>query len=98
MVPVGIHGTGGWRAHDALGWRGLDGDSQPQPMAALWGFGHRLNDVWAVGEQSILHWDGSRWNLIPNAGGLDELPSSVTAIAPNDAWGVGDNGQTQHWN
>ena len=68
------------------------------------------SDIWAVGYGQwpyfdgtryaplTYHWDAARWNLIPNAGGLDELLSSVTAIAPNDAWGVGDNGQTQHWN
>jgi hypothetical protein len=68
------------------------------------------NDIWAVGYSQwsyfygtryaplTYHWDGTRWNLIPNAGGIDELLSSVTAIAPNDAWAVGDNGQTQHWN
>jgi len=68
------------------------------------------SDIWAVGYGQwpyfdgqryaplTYHWDGTRWNLIPNAGGLDELLSSVTAIAPNDAWAVGDNGQTQHWN
>jgi hypothetical protein len=67
-------------------------------------------DIWAVGYSQwsyfsgtryaplTYHWDGTRWGLIPNAGGLDELLSSVTAIAPNDAWAVGDNGQTQHWN
>jgi hypothetical protein len=68
------------------------------------------NDIWAVGYSQwsyfygnryaplTYHWDGTRWNLIPNAGGIDEILSSVTAIAPNDAWAVGDNGQTQHWN
>jgi hypothetical protein len=68
------------------------------------------NDIWAVGYSQwsyfygyryaplTYHWDGTRWNLIANAGGLDEYLFSVTAIAPNDAWVVGDNGQTQHWN
>ena len=68
------------------------------------------SDIWAVGYSQwsyfygtryaplTYHWDGARWSLIPNAGGLDELLSSVTAIARNDAWAVGDNGQTQHWN
>src|SRR5687768_176115 len=67
------------------------------------------SDIWAVGYSQTsyfygyryapltYHWDGTRWNLIPNAGGIDELLSSVTAIAANDAWAVGDNGQTQHW-
>jgi hypothetical protein len=68
------------------------------------------NDLWAVGYSQTsyfygyryvpltYHWDGTRWNLIPNAGGIDEFLFAVTAIAPNDAWAVGDNGQTQHWN
>jgi hypothetical protein len=68
------------------------------------------NDIWAVGYSQwsyfygyryaplTYHWDGSRWGLVPNAGGIDEFLFAVTAIAPNDAWAVGDNGQTQHWN
>jgi hypothetical protein len=68
------------------------------------------NDIWAVGYSQwayfygyryaplTYHWDGTRWNLIPNAGGIDEFLFAVTAIAPNNAWAVGDNGQTQHWN
>jgi hypothetical protein len=68
------------------------------------------NDIWAVGYSQwsyfsgyryapvTYHWDGTRWSLIPNAGGLDEFLFGVTAIAANDAWAVGDNGQTQHWN
>lgn len=68
------------------------------------------NDIWAVGYSQFTyfygyryyplayHWDGVRWNLIPNAGNTDETFHAVTAIAPNDVWAVGDNGQTQHWN
>jgi hypothetical protein len=68
------------------------------------------NDIWAVGYSQwsyfygyryaplTYHWDGARWGLVPNAGGIDEYLFSVTAIAANDAWAVGDNGQTQHWN
>lgn len=72
--------------------------------------GTSASDIWAVGySQSsyfygyryyplAYHWDGTRWNLIPNAGNIDEYFFAVTAIAPNDVWAVGDNGQTQHWN
>lgn len=68
------------------------------------------NDIWAVGYSQwsyfsgyryaplSYHWDGTRWNWIPNAGNTDESFFGVTAIAPNDVWAVGDNGQTQHWN
>ncbi len=68
------------------------------------------SDIWAVGySQSsyfegyryaplTYHWDGTRWNWVPNAGTIDEYLHAVTAIAVNDVWAVGDNGQTQHWN
>lgn len=68
------------------------------------------NDIWVVGYSQwsyfygyryaplTYHWDGTRWSLVPNAGALDEFLFAVTAIAPNDVWAVGDNGQTQHWN
>jgi hypothetical protein len=44
------------------------------------------------------HWDGASWSRVNNAGGIDEYLHAVAAIAPNDVWAVGDNGQTQHWN
>jgi hypothetical protein len=68
------------------------------------------NDIWAVGYSQwsyfsgyrsaplTYHWDGTRWSLVPNAGGIDEYLFAVAAIAANDVWAVGDNGQTQHWN
>lgn len=68
------------------------------------------NDIWAVGYSQwsyfygyryaplTYHWDGTNWNWVPNAGTTDEYLFSVDAIAANDVWAVGDNGQTQHWN
>jgi hypothetical protein len=68
------------------------------------------SDIWAVGYSQwsyfygyryaplTYHWDGTGWSWIPNAGTVDEYLFAVTAIAANDAWAVGDNGQTQHWN
>ena len=69
------------------------------------------NDIWAVGySQSsyfygyqyfplTYHWDGTAWGLVPNAGDYnDDYLHAVDAIAANDVWAVGDNGQTQHWN
>ncbi len=76
------------------------------------------NDVWAVGSAFdptipsrsntfIVHWDGRVWTRVIsrdtgrfNADGF----STVTAVAPNDIWAVGnyvDNGEktlTEHWN
>src|ERR1041385_8217150 len=68
------------------------------------------NDIWAAGYSQFAyfdgyryypltyHWDGTNWSWIPNAGNIDEYFFAVTAIAANDVWVVGDNGQTQHWN
>lgn len=68
------------------------------------------NDIWAVGFRQWIyfsgylnapvtyHWDGNSWSQVYNAGVTYEYLWSVTAIAPNDVWAVGDNGQTQHWN
>ncbi len=68
------------------------------------------SDIWAVGYREwgyfsgyldapvSYHWDGSSWSLIPNQGTTYEYFWGVTAIARNDVWAVGDNGQTQHWN
>lgn len=67
------------------------------------------NDIWAVGYGSPIfaygrpspisyHWNGTNWSFVPNAGSFDEYFHAVSAIASNDVWAVGDNGQTQHWN
>ena len=68
------------------------------------------NDIWAAGFAQwsyfegtrsaplTYHWNGTNWSWVPNAGKVDEYFFGVSAIAANDAWAVGDNGQTQHWN
>jgi hypothetical protein len=76
------------------------------------------NDVWAVGSAFdptipsrsrtfIVHWDGRVWTRIisPDTGRFNaDGFATVTAIAPNDIWAVGnyvDNGEktlTEHWN
>jgi len=68
------------------------------------------SDVWAVGYRQwpynegylnapvTYHWDGISWSLVYNAGMTNEVLSGVVAIATNDVWAVGDNGQLQHWN
>jgi hypothetical protein len=60
------------------------------------------NDVWAVGytEQNLSnyqtlteHWDGSAWSIVPspNVGSIGSVFSAVVALAPNNAWAVGDD-------
>jgi hypothetical protein len=72
------------------------------------------NDVWAVGfsphpsgtplyirQTLIEHWDGRSWSIIPSPSPgtyNGNILTAVVAIAANDVWAVGDNGQTQHWN
>ena len=72
--------------------------------------GNAPNDLWAVGYNQFpyfsgyryvpvaYHWNGSVWSLVPNAGATDEFLNAVVALASNDVWGAGDNGQFQHWN
>ena len=67
-------------------------------------------DAWAAGYEQYpygegyfyapltYHWNGSSWSLVPNAGITNEVLNAVDAVASNDVWAVGDNGQFQHWN
>jgi hypothetical protein len=48
------------------------------------------DDVWAVGDGLIEHWNGNRWRLVSAApGGNPPNFKSVTAVASNDVWAVG---------
>ncbi|HMD89019.1 MAG TPA: hypothetical protein VKF38_07640 [Anaerolineaceae bacterium] len=72
--------------------------------------GTSANDIWAVGFRQwpynegylnapiTYHWDGTSWSLVYNAGTPYQYLWAVSALAPNDVWAVGDNGQMQHWN
>src|SRR5947208_337330 len=47
------------------------------------------NDMWAVGQNSILHWDGSAWS----ASSFQSVALyGIAAISANDLWAVGDYG------
>ena len=48
------------------------------------------DDVWAVGDGLIEHWNGNRWRLVSAApGGNPPEFKSVTALASDDVWAVG---------
>jgi hypothetical protein len=50
-------------------------------------------DVWAVGSNGAMHWDGNNWTVIPvPVTGLIE----VSAAAPDDVWAV-NSGRVIHW-
>jgi uncharacterized repeat protein (TIGR01451 family) len=54
--------------------------------------GTSSDDVWAVGNGGILHWNGVAWQVSPAPA---VTLTGVVAIAPDDAWAVGD--ATLHW-
>jgi alpha-tubulin suppressor-like RCC1 family protein len=71
------------------------------------------SDLWAVGwfentAQTFVallfeHWNGTAWSFVaPPVEGGTQFGQSVTAIAPNDVWVVGDAGGqatlSAHWN
>jgi hypothetical protein len=75
-------------------------------------------DAWAVGDQCptcnnsttlILHWNGTRWSLVPspNPGPKLNVLNAVAAVSPAYAWAVGSYGNSActtaatvilHWN
>lgn len=66
------------------------------------------SDLWAVGRNGSLHWDGSWWQAVPVATSPEEYDYllSVTAPASDDAWAVGTaqarsnkyyHGLLEHW-
>ncbi|HEX3770837.1 MAG TPA: hypothetical protein VHV30_08240 [Polyangiaceae bacterium] len=61
-------------------------------LSSVWGSG--ANDVWAVGFNTIVHWDGSAWSLSPaEVGPLN----SVWGSGPDDVWTVGQGGAIFHF-
>ena len=63
-------------------------------LSGVWGFA--ADDVWAGGEGTFLHWNGSAWSAVPS-GTTDRL-SIRWGSAPDDIWAVGVHGALAHWN
>jgi hypothetical protein len=63
------------------------------------------SDVWTVGAIKsgdnsrpvalIEHWDGTRWNFVPNPSTAGNL-AGIAAISANDIWATGSTGM-EHW-
>jgi hypothetical protein len=61
-------------------------------LAAVWGSGP--GDVWAVGYNMIVHWDGTTWSISPaNVGPLNGIWGS----SRSDVWAVGQGGAVFHY-
>jgi hypothetical protein len=78
------------------------GDDTNADINGLWGSG--ADDVWAVGDSSpdwfgdgglILHWNGVRWQQMPNAGASHLY--GVWGSSADDVWAVGESGDLVHW-
>ncbi len=67
--------------------------------------GAATNDAWSIGSQ-VMHWDGTNWNTVYTPTSQQDTMRSITEIAPNNVWIVGEqvtNGLpshpfTLHWN
>lgn len=71
-------------------------ETMPGSMGQLHGvWAIAPNDVWAVGEGTILHFDGSAWSD-GSAGAKPMTLYAVWASGPRDVWAVGS--RVLHWN
>ncbi len=59
----------------------------------IWAVGGVAHWVTPTGEARILHWDGTRWSVVPTGDlGANTTLHSVAALRPDDAWAVGSIG------
>ncbi len=68
-------------------------------LEAIWGSGP--DDIWAVGDSTMLHWNGSAWSSVatPLNDGTSHHWNAVWGSGANDVWAVGGyQGIILHWN
>jgi len=83
--PAGDNVDAGWSLV-------ADGSTGFADLAGVWGSGP--NDVWVVGYNMIVHWDGMAWSISPaNVGPL----SGVWGSSKSDVWAVGPAGAVFHY-
>lgn len=88
-----------------LHWDGLNWTQTPAP--GLWGLEAVValasDNLWAVGGNTIAHWDGKGWSDFPWRSPSDNAYytfHSIAALTPDDMWVVGEWGRgvvTLHW-
>jgi hypothetical protein len=103
---VGQYADPNWKTL-ALHWNGVQWSIVPSPnrggangdlLRAV--TGTSAIDVWAVGltdfgveaDGLILHWDGSAWEIVPQAPAENDSLSGAFALSPNRVWAVGQGG------
>ena len=88
---VGVQGDNGVVYH----FNGTVGGSMPTPpvgpLLDVWGFSG--SDVYAVGDQTILHYDGTRWTEVQ---ATDSRLNGVWGSSPTDVFAVGSGGTILH--
>lgn len=53
------------------------------------------DDAWAVGEFTIMHWDGSEWSI--HSTDLSWYLTDIFGFSANDIWASGSDGLLLHW-
>ena len=61
----------------------------------MWGSGP--NDVYAVGEGTVAHFDGSTWSLSTIYPIQSITLDAVWGTGPNDVWAGASGGAVEHW-
>jgi hypothetical protein len=81
-----LDAAGGFIVHfDGQAWSRMEVPPTPNGFRDVWG--SSSSDVYAVGDDGILHYDGSRWTQVFEEGGEE-----VFALASTDVYVVGGNG------
>lgn len=76
-------------------WASLESGTRSN-INALWGFSN--SDIWAATNDSVLHWNGSKWSIDMTL--ADSDPTGFYGIwgsSPSDIWLVGATGVIQHF-
>ncbi len=98
-VGVRSYSTAFMRHWDGTKWHPYVGPGKVRDLNAV---DHvSSSDVWAAGNEAIIHWNGSSWRMSYNPPGLYHVFNSVAATGEDDVWAVqydiGTGSRTVHW-
>jgi hypothetical protein len=98
---IAVAGTFGGPYADGmvLRWNGLSWETDPAPgvPALLDVWGTAPDDIWAVGEQATLHFDGNEWRVFLPEGTPRATLLAVWGSSSTSVWAVGASGAIQHF-